>query len=268
MTKRGRRHARTGASLARSVGEKGTEERLDELYREHPDGFVKGRDALAKELRSAGEREEADRIKRLRRPSVAAWLINRTALRSPGSLKDFAEASVRLEKAQSRALEGDEDAVAEWRDAAATQREAGEAVVEAAAALARDSGHSVNPQALGLAGETLQAAAVDGQLRDRVTRGRLEREQSAPTLGVPAVAPTRRAGSRAAKRSSRAQAQRELERARDDLNDAEEREGRLAESVERTGETLREEKARLAEAKRETAKLRRQVKAAECKAGD
>jgi hypothetical protein len=246
----------------------GAEERLDELYREHPEGFVAGRNQLAKDVRAAGDSEEADRIKKLRRPSVAAWLINRTALSSPDPLEEFAAASRRLEEAQGRALEGDENAVAEWRDAAANEREANAAVVEAAAGLARDSGHSINQRALELVGETLRAAAGNSNLRDRVMRGRVEREESAPTLGMPAAAPTRRRESTAAKRREVTLARRELERLRGELDDAAAREERIRESVERTNETLREEKARLADAKRETASLRRQVKAAERKAGE
>jgi hypothetical protein len=141
------------------------EERLDELYREHPEGFVAGRNGLVKEVRAAGDREEADRVKKLRRPSVAAWLINRTALSSPDRLEEFDETSRRLEEAQARALEGDDKAVAEWRAAAGREREATAAVLETAASLAGESGHSVKERALELAGETLLAAAGDPELR-------------------------------------------------------------------------------------------------------
>jgi hypothetical protein len=240
--------------------------RLDELYREHPEGFVAGRDRLAKEVRGAGDRQEADRVKTLRRPSVAAWLINRTALSSPEALEEFDEASRRLSEAQARALEGDEEAVAEWRAAAGREREATAAVLETAAGLARESGHSVNERALELAGETLLAAAGDPDLRGRVMRGRLQREQSATTLGIPAGAPTRRRGSGSTKRREATIARRELERLRDELDDAAAREERLRENVERTAETLRQDKARLADAKRATASARRKVKAAERRA--
>jgi hypothetical protein len=254
-----------GVNLARTVGEHGNEaeERLDELYRDHPDGFVAARNQLAKEVRSAGDREEADRIRKLRRPSVAAWLINRTALESPEPLRELAQASRDLEEAQSRALEGDDDAVAEWRAAAAGQREANAAVVDTAAGLAREAGHSLNPRVLELVAETLQAAAADAGLRDRVMRGRLEREQSAPTLGTPVAPSAPRRDRGAARRREVTQARRELDRLREELGEAADREQRLRESVDRMDETLREEKARLADAKRETTKLRRRVDAAE-----
>ena len=230
----------------------GNEGRLDELYREHPDGFVAARNELAGELRAAGDREEADRIKKLRRPSVAAWLLNRTALSSSRSLQEFAEACGRLQEAQRRALEGDDEAVAEWRAAAGRQRES----------------NAAERHALELVGETLQAASADADLRDRVMRGRLEREQSAPTLGMPTVAPARRRNSGGAERRDLAQARRELGRLREELGQAADRAERLRESVDRTAETLRDERARLAEAKREAANLRRRVKAAERRAGE
>ena len=252
------------------MGEEGTDigvdERLDELFRERPSSFVAGRDRLAKDVRDAGDREEANRIKALRRPSVAAWLINGAALSSPELLEEFAEASRRLGEMQGRALEGQEDAVAEWREAAGRERAASSAVVEAGRALALDAGEKVSPKALEAAGETLQAAAGDPELRERVMRGRLEREESAPTLGISAGTPVRRAGAGSAKWREATVARREAERLRQELDDAAAREERMRESVERTGEMLRQEKARLAEAKRETARLRRQMKAAERKA--
>lgn len=243
------------------------EERLDALYGEHPEGFVAGRDRLAKDLRASGDRSEADRIKKLRRPSVAAWLVNGTALASPDLLRELAEASRGLEEAQARALEGQEDAVGEWRAAAAREREASAAVLDAAEGLATEHGRPVNRRALELAAETLQAAAGDAGLRDRVTQGRLEREQSASTLGTPASPPAGKPDRGSAERREAAGARRELERLRGELEDAAARQHELSERVERTAETLRQERARLAEAKRATAGLRREVRKAERRAG-
>jgi hypothetical protein len=127
-------------------------ERLDALYRERPSAFVAGRDRLSKDLRDASDREEANRIKALRRPSLAAWLINSAALSDPEVLAEFAEASRRLGEVQGRALEGRDDAMTEWRDAAAREREASRAVVEAGLGLARDAGEKVSPKALESAG--------------------------------------------------------------------------------------------------------------------
>jgi hypothetical protein len=243
-----------------------SDERLDELYREHPDGFVAGRDALAEDLRGAGDRAEADRVKKLRRPTTAAWLLNRAALSAPRRLAAFAKASREVEEAQRRALEGDDAAVEDWRAAAGREREAAGAVVDAAESSAREEGHPATPRALELVGQTLRAAAGDSELRERVLRGRVERERSAATLGTPAidVPPRRAVGSE--KRRDLAQARRELKRLSEELGEAAARRERLEAQVKATTGTLRQEKARLAEAKRATSGLERQVRAAERRA--
>ena len=241
------------------------EGRLDELYREPPERFVAGRDALAKELRGAGEREAADRVRRLLRPSVAAWLINRVALDSPALLEEFAEASRAVEDAQRNALEGEAGAADRWRAAAVRERQASDAVAEAAETEALASGARVSKRALELVAATLRAAAADPELRRRVLAGRLEREQSGATIGIselPAgVAPGRRPA-KAAKRREEAAARREFQELEDQLAGASERERRLAGIVDDAADALKRERAQLAEAKRETSALRRRLKAA------
>jgi hypothetical protein len=246
-----------------------SDQRPDELYREHPENFVATRDRLVKELRADGDRDEAERLKKLRRPTATAWLINRVALDSPELLDGFAEASRAVEDAQRRALQGDEEATIEWRTAAAREREATAAVGEAAERVARDAGHPASPRALELAVETLRAAAGDPGLRDRVLGGRVEREQSAATLGIPALAPPPRGESgEAAKRRDVAQAQRERKLLEDELAEANAREEHLRGRVEEAAEALRRDKAKLAESKRETAALKRKLKAIERRARD
>jgi hypothetical protein len=239
---------------------------LDELYREHPQGFVARRNELAKDLRAAGEGDEAERVRKLRRPTVAAWLINRAALESPQQLKEFAEASRRLEDAQAQALEGDEGAADALRAAVVRERDATSTIAAAAETAARDAGDAPSGRALDLVAQTLRAAAVDPELRERVLRGRLEREQSAATLGTPATGPSRRPDARSAKRRDAAEARRELDRLQGELADAAGLEERLRARVEQMTEALRQEKRKLADRKRETAALKRRVKAIERRA--
>jgi hypothetical protein len=245
-----------------------SEKHLDELYRERPEDFVARRNELVKKLRADGDRDEAQRLKKLRRPSVTAWLINRVALDSPELLDAFVAASRAVEDAQRRALEGDEEATTEWRAAADREREATAAVAAAAERAARDARQPASPRALELLDETLRAAAGDPKLRDRVVSGRVEREQSAATLGLPAGAtPTRRAA-KAATRQGVAQARRERKHLEGELAKATAREKRLGDRVEEATEGLRRDKAKLAESKRDTAALRRKLKAIERRARD
>ncbi len=243
---------------------------LDPLYREHPDGFVAARNAIAKDLRDAGDREEADAVKKLPRPSAAAWLLNRAALTSPELLEAFAKASGELEEAQRRALEGEDEGATGWRAAAARERDAVRAVVDAAERGAIEAGHRPAARAVDLVDETLRAASADPELRERVIAGRVEREQSVATIGTLEVsAPPRRGRARKPpdpKKRDAAQARRELKRLERQLAEAEAREERLRARVGDAAEAVRREKAELAEAKRETTALRRQAKAAERRA--
>jgi hypothetical protein len=242
--------------------------RLDELYREHPEEFVAKRNELVKQLRADGDRDEAERVKRLRRPTATAWLINRVALDSPELLEGFAAASRAVEDAQRRALEGDEEAAAEWRSAAAREREATATAAGAAERAARDAGHPARPRALELLVETLRAAGGDPGLRDRVLGGRVEREQSAATLGIPALATPPRDAAKAAKRRDVAQAKRERKLLEDELAEASAREEHLRDRIEEAAAALHRDKAKFAESRRETAALRRKLKAIERRARD
>jgi hypothetical protein len=233
---------------------------LDELYREPPDRFVGARDGLARELRAAGEADEAARVKKLRRPTVAAWMVNRAALEAPKQIEEFAAASRALEEAQARAVEGGDEGASAWREAAARERDAIAAAVEAAERLAREAGHAPSARAMELVDQTLRAASGDPELRERVVAGRLEREQAAATLGgVAADAPPKRRR-RSERRREASQPRRELGRVERGLADAERREERLAARVEQAEEAVREARAALKEAKRRRADLERQRK--------
>ena len=248
---------------------------LDDLYREHPSEFVAARDELAKGLRSDGDREEADRVKKLKRPSAAAWLLNVVALAQPKPLRAFAKASQALEKAQQAALEGGDKEVEKWRAAAAREREAAQAVIDAAEKAAGDAGHPATKQALDLVDGTLRAAAADPELRERVVAGRLEREQAGATIGLSgpvSAAPKGRRGAPASarrgtprKRREAAQAGRELKRVERALGEASDREERRQAAVDDATKALSEPRQRLKAAKSESADLRRQAKALERK---
>ncbi len=85
-----------------------------ELFALDPKDFVRERDALAKQLRAGGDRDEAARVKALRRPTVAAWAINQVARDKPdavGALLDAA-AKARGGRDMRRALADRRDAIA------------------------------------------------------------------------------------------------------------------------------------------------------------
>ena len=77
-----------------------------DLYGLPLEEFTKARDALAKEVRQAGDKEAADEIKALRKPPVSAWAVNQLARRHPQELRALVKAGEGLRKAQRAAVGG------------------------------------------------------------------------------------------------------------------------------------------------------------------
>ena len=93
----------------------------DELYGLPLEEFTAARDALAKRLRGEKRREDADAVKALKRPSVAAGAIN-LAVREHGA-DDLLAAGEELRAAHGALLDGSGDAAA-VREATARERDA------------------------------------------------------------------------------------------------------------------------------------------------
>lgn len=111
-----------------------------------PTEFVAARDALAKTLRAAKRKDEADAVRSLRRPSPTDWALNTVAVRDPDLLRNVGEQFGRLRTAQTNALDktGDADelrnAMTAARDAAAQLRKAAKAVLAGAGRSKADAG--------------------------------------------------------------------------------------------------------------------------------
>src|SRR5215813_1741745 len=62
------------------------------VYRGPLDEFVSRRDALVKQLRAAKRREDADRVKLLRKPSRMAWVLDTLVHEDSASVDQLAAA--------------------------------------------------------------------------------------------------------------------------------------------------------------------------------
>ncbi|HMO00722.1 MAG TPA: hypothetical protein PKD59_15015, partial [Miltoncostaeaceae bacterium] len=129
--------------------------RLDALYAGPPGAFTAARNALAKELKGAGEAEQAARVGALKRPTRLAAELNRLARERADAVAALLAAEEALAAAQAALLDGSGDAAA--LDAAVRAEEA------AVAALAADPAVAA----------ALRAAARRGGERDDLRRGRL-----------------------------------------------------------------------------------------------
>lgn len=73
------------------------------VYRGPLEEFVSRRDALAKELRAAKRREDADRVKALRKPSRTAWVLDNVLHEDPVVLEQLSTAIGAAQTVQSGA---------------------------------------------------------------------------------------------------------------------------------------------------------------------
>jgi hypothetical protein len=154
----------------------------DELYGLPLERFVPERDALAKSLRADGQREEAARVAKLRKPSVAAWAVNQLVRTQSRALDELLEAGDSLTQAHAAVLTGAGDGQS-LRKAAERQRAAVDALVAAARGLLTSDGHELSGAIIDRVADTLHAAALDQDARDQVRHGRLERELRHVGLG-------------------------------------------------------------------------------------
>jgi hypothetical protein len=200
---------------------------VEELYGAPLEEFVALRDARARELRAAGSREEADAVKRLRKPSVAGWAVNQIRRRDPDAIDGLMAAGAALRQARSGAL----------RNATREEREAVTDLVDQAARILRERSSSTIDDVR----ETLHAAAIDETARELVASGRVVEPVRAVGFGVtPGGRPGRSRRDRP--QGGRAREDRRVTRAREALRAAQaevrdrERELRTAERDLRAAE--------------------------------
>jgi hypothetical protein len=157
----------------------------DELYDVDPADFVARRTELVRRLRAEKRRDEAARVAKLRRPSPAAWALNRLARRHRAELEALVRLGDDLRAAQSRALGG--GGGTELRQAARDRRDAVAALTGVAARLLAERGGGVDAHLPGVTA-TLDAASLDPDAGATVLAGRLSTELEAPSgFGGPAV---------------------------------------------------------------------------------
>ncbi|MDT5032071.1 MAG: hypothetical protein QOC94_2242 [Actinoplanes sp.] len=148
-----------------------SEDLIRSLYEAQPEGFVAARAAAIAAARTSGDKDAARRYAALRKPTVAAWLVNLLALRRPELIEDLVELSTALREAQ-RGLQGDQ-----LRELSQQRRQVVAALVTAARELAveEDPGLSAGKLPLGEVESTLTAALAEPEIAEQVRSGRLVR---------------------------------------------------------------------------------------------
>jgi hypothetical protein len=146
----------------------------DELYGLPLGEFVPSRAALVKELRGEGKREEAARVAKLGKPTVAAWAANQVLRTQGADARELFAAGDALAGASRDTL----------RDAIARHREALATLMAAARGLLDPDGKAMSAATMEKVMQTLNAASLDPELREDAEAGRLTREHTFSGLGL------------------------------------------------------------------------------------
>jgi hypothetical protein len=149
----------------------------NELYGLRPEEFTAARDARAAAARRDGDRELASAIKKLRRPTPAAWLVNLLAREYSDRIVLLLELGSHMRQAQS-AL-----AAADLRRLSGERRTVIGGLVSDARDLARSAGQSVSEASWRELETTLEAALADADAGKAIQGGRLTTGMSYSGLG-------------------------------------------------------------------------------------
>ncbi len=139
----------------------------DELYAVRPDEFVVRRNGLAAEARSADDKTLAAEIKKLAKPTTAAWVVNMLVRHESDQVEQVLELGAALREAQE-SMAGDQ-----LRELGRQRRQLTAAVTRQARSLARELGQAVAEPVAAQVQDTLHAAMVDEDAAKAVRTGLL-----------------------------------------------------------------------------------------------
>ena len=200
---------------------------LDELYGVELGEFIPTRKRLAKELKDAGEKDASAVLATVRKPTVAAWVLNQLARRERKQVDLLLDAGHRLGRAQAALLRG--EGQASFDSARQAEQSALVALTKAARSLLQQQG-ALSQNTLNQIAESLRAAAVSEDGRQLLATGRFVKpfEGSGGFEALAAIAPAQRADESP---QQKARAEETLRQAQTDLRSAKRRQRRLEQQL-------------------------------------
>jgi predicted ribosome quality control (RQC) complex YloA/Tae2 family protein len=223
------------------------DEELDRLYGLPLAEFTRARNELARELLGAGEREAADDVKVLRKPSISAWTVNQLARKERLQVRSLMTAAERLRDAQARLLRG--GSRDELQEAVQRHREVVGALLDSAKQVLRSAGHPATEATLERIRETLTAVAGHDEGMRLVEEGRLSEDLDPAGFGPVTL------GAGAGRKPSPPVRQREKSARKKRIDEAKQ-------EVDRLRAELAERKARARQATSEAKRAKRAAEAA------
>jgi hypothetical protein len=170
----------------------------DELYGLPPNEFTAARNERAKQARADGDRELAEQIKVLDRPTTSAWLVNQVARHLGDQLTPLIDLGRELREATSN-LSGDE-----LRALTRQRHELVHALVQQARRLGAEHGTKVTDSVAGEVQQTLDASLADPDVAEAVLSGRLSHAAEYAGFGAPTGADRARPAARRSRKKAAA----------------------------------------------------------------
>ncbi|MCB7136063.1 hypothetical protein [Cellulosimicrobium marinum] len=151
---------------------------LDELYALPLEQFVVARNAASKRVKASGDTVGAERVARLPKPTVAAWVVNQVAREHPDEVAALVTIGDELRDATDDRDRGRITALDRLR------RERTEALVREVRDAGEVAGRAVSASAVDRLAETLTAAVMDADAGALVRSGRLARALQHVGFGI------------------------------------------------------------------------------------
>lgn len=216
---------------------------LDELFAAPLGEFVAVRNRIASELRKGGDKEAADEVKAIRKPSAVVWALNGLAREDKAGVRALVDAAERMRKVQSGRSR------TSFADAQKTLTEATRKLATRGAGLLAEGDRKPSDAMVQRLDRALTAAAASPETGELLRAGRLLEEPEPVGFGgigevVAAPAPSRAGAAKQPTARERRVAEREaqrqerLEEAQRELRDAKGEAARLSREAERAQERV------------------------------
>jgi hypothetical protein len=216
---------------------------IDRLYGLPLDEFTPARNRLARDLKKAGAKKEADEVAKLKKPSVSAWAVNQLRRHERMNVRALLTVSDQLAKAQRRLLAG-RGQHGTLEEASDRQTNIISTLTKAAKRALTSGGHPATDATLDRIARTLRAVAVDEDGREKLKRGRLTEDLDPAGFGGLFATPLPQRGKRETTRA------RESRKRRDQLEPLKTRVSKLRADVQERKRAAREADQLAAEARR------------------
>lgn len=154
-----------------------TKNDVDELFRLPLPEFTNARNTLAAQLKKAGRKDEADRVKALAKPSISAWAVNQLYWKHREVFDRLIASGERFHKAQTSRSAGK---LADMREALDARREALTQLSDLTTSILRGAGHNPTLDTIRRITTTLEALSAYASRSDAPRAGLLTHDVDPP----------------------------------------------------------------------------------------